>query len=133
MTNHIKTVQSMYDAFQKGDIAFVVSCFANDIVWEYAPTTAAIPWLAPRKGKQEAAGFFEALSQVELTKFKVNHVMGDGNVVVGLIDIEGTIKATGKKVVENDEAHVWHFDATGKVSKFRHCADTYKHFKALER
>lgn len=133
MNEPLKTAQSIYNAFQKGDIPFIVNCLANDVTWEYAPTTAAIPWLAPRKGKQEAAGFFEALSQVELTKFNVNHVMSSGNVVVALVDIDGTVKATGKKVSERDEAHVWYFNDEGKVTKFRHCADTYQHFKALER
>jgi hypothetical protein len=41
------------------------------------------------------------------------------------------VKATGKPVSERDEAHIWHFDARGRVVKFRHAVDTYQHVKAV--
>ena len=47
-----------------------------------------------------------------------------------LIDLEGTVRSTKLRVVEEDEVHIWHFDPKGKVSRFRHRADTFQHWAA---
>lgn len=55
-----------------------------------------------------------------------------GNTVVGLNDVTFTVKATGKRVDEVDEVHIWHFDANGKVVRFCHKTDTLQHWLALQ-
>lgn len=52
------------------------------------------------------------------------------DLVVALIDLEATVKETGKRIVERDEVHIWHFDEAGKVVRFRHCVDIYQHAMA---
>ena len=50
--------------------------------------------------------------------------------MVVLVDIDFTVKATGRRVQEIDEAHLWHFNAAGQVSKFRHRVDSYAQHQA---
>jgi len=50
--------------------------------------------------------------------------------LIALIDIEATVKETGKRIVESDEAHIWQFDEAGTVVRFWHCADTYQQVMA---
>lgn len=127
----IESINRVYSAFIQRDIPALLEELAEDVVWEYAPTSARVPWLAPRKGKIEAVGAFEAMEQIEITKFEINDIIGNENVVVVLINIDFTVKSTGKKVVERDEPHVWRFNKDGKIRSFRHASDTYAHWKAL--
>lgn len=53
--------------------------------------------------------------------------------MVALFDLEVTVKDTGKRIVEQGEAHIWHFDDSGMVIRFRHCADTLQHAMALRK
>lgn len=72
--------------------------------------------------------FFEALGGLELHRFEPKAFLAGGeNVVTALIDLEMTVKATGKRIVEEDEVQIWHFDKDGQVSRFRHRSDTYQH------
>jgi len=131
--NHIETIKNVYAAFEKRNIPAILEHLADDVVFEYSPTTANIPWLAPRKGKVEAAGFFKDLEQIDITKFQVNDIVGNDNVAVGLVTITATVKATGKTITEIDEPHVWRFNKAGKIVAFRHAPDTYAQWKALQK
>lgn len=53
-----------------------------------------------------------------------------GNVVVTILDVEFVVTATGRRVSEEDQVHIWHFNDTGEVTRFRHRADTAKHAAA---
>jgi hypothetical protein len=50
--------------------------------------------------------------------------------VVVLIDVELTVKATGTRIVEEDEVHIWYFDAQRRVTRFGHRVDTHQHWLA---
>lgn len=50
--------------------------------------------------------------------------------VVVLVDLDVTVKATGERIVEENEGHVWHFDGAGKVIRFRHLVDSFQHAQA---
>lgn len=41
------------------------------------------------------------------------------------------VRKTGRRIVEREEPHVWHFDAGGKVARFRHAADTLQQHRAF--
>jgi hypothetical protein len=51
----------------------------------------------------------------------------EGNIVVAPIDFGATVKATGRAIREEHEAHIWHLDREGKVIRFRHRVDTCQH------
>jgi uncharacterized protein len=124
--NAIETVQQIYAAFGRGDVPAILERLADDVEWEYATGPNPIPWLQPLKGRVEVPKFFEALfSNVEITRFEVGKIFGDTSTVVDLVNLEYTARATGRKVVEVDEVHVWHFNDAGQVQRFRHRADTW--------
>lgn len=92
-----------------------------------------MPWLEPGRGPAHVGKFLRtAGEQLDFKYFKVNHVLEGKGVVVALCSLEATVKATGKKMVETDEPHVWYFNEQGKVNKFRHAPDTYQQFQALQ-
>jgi len=125
-------VRTLYDAFVRGDVATILEHLAADVEWEYGVSSTSVPWLQPRHGRDAVPGFFEALgSNVDLHRFEVNELLQGDNVVVALVNIEFTVRATGRRVVEEDEAHVWRF-ADGRVTRFRHRADTHQHQQAYE-
>ena len=131
--SNIQTVQNIYAAFGRGDIPAILECLEENVIWEYEKADSEIPWLEPRRGRTEVAKFFEALLAVEFQKFQPKHLLESGDIVVSLNDVAFVVKTTGKAVMEEDEIHVWHFDAKGQVVKFCHKTDTHQHWLALHK
>jgi ketosteroid isomerase-like protein len=127
---HVDTVQKIYQAFGQGDIPAILGHLAEDVEWEYGVNSTNVPWLQPRRGRAHVSEFFQALGAVDIRGFQPKTFLENGDVVVVLVDLDATVKATGRQVVEEDEVHIWYFDSAGKVSRFRHRADTYQHWKA---
>lgn len=128
-----ETVKAIYEAFGRGDAPAILEHIAEDVQWEYAWTASPIPWLEPGRGRDHVARFFGMLAdQLEFNRFEVNHVLSGDGVVVALVSLDATVRATGKHIVETDEAHIWHFNSSGLIHKFRHAADTYQHVLALQ-
>jgi ketosteroid isomerase-like protein len=127
---HAETVQGMYAAFQRGDLAAIFGCLAEDVVWEYGIETPGVPWLAHRRGRHEVPGFFASMAHFELIRFEPKALLAHDDVVVALIDVEITVKATGHRLVEADEVHIWRFNSEGRVASFAHKVDTYQHWRA---
>lgn len=126
---HVETVRGIYEAFGRGDVPSILACLAEDVDWEYGGGTTDVPWLQPRRGRANVQGFFESLQAIEFTRFVPTRVLGDAEVVLALVDLDATVKATGKTFVEVDEVHVWRFNPRGLVQRFRHRVDT--HMQAL--
>lgn len=131
MTN-LETFQHLYAAFGRGDIPTILNHLAEDVEWEYAATSAQVPRLQPHRGPREVRKFFEALGAFEFHTFQPKTLLESGNIVVALIDVELTVKATGVKIAEEDEVHIWHFNSEGQVSKFTHKVDTHQHWLAYK-
>jgi ketosteroid isomerase-like protein len=127
-----QTVGAVYEAFGKGDIPSILSQLADDVDWEYGQSGSDVPWLQARHGRASVGGFFEALGALDFHKFAPKQIIDGGDVVVALVDVEFTVKATGKKVAEEDEIHLWRFGSDGKVVRFRHGVDTHAHLMALK-
>jgi|EndMetStandDraft_5_1072996.scaffolds.fasta_scaffold12135_4 uncharacterized protein len=128
----VAVVQAIYEAFGRGDIPAILGHLADDVEWEYGVNSTDVPWLQPRRGRAAVTGFFEALAALDIHSFKVNALLADAgaNVVVALAALDATVRSTGMRIVEEDEAHMWYFDAAGKVARFRHRIDTHQQWKA---
>lgn len=127
---NIETVQAIYQAFGRGDVEAILGHLADDVEWEYGRIDAGVPWLKTRRGRAQVPAFFEALAGLELQRFQPKVVLGDGNVVVALIDVALVVRATGRRIVEEDEVHLWHFDTDGRVLRFCHKLDAHQHWLA---
>jgi uncharacterized protein len=127
--NNVATVQSMYEAFGRGDIPFIIDQLADDVRWEAGALDHGILWLTPGRGKAHVMSFFGALRDLEFTTFDVQGVLGDGDLVVGVLQAAATVSSTGGSF-DNLEIHVWRFNSEGKVASFNHVLDTIQHLAA---
>ena len=124
---HVDTVQKVYDAFGKGNVPAILGHLADDVEWEYGGDATGLPWLQLRRGQAQVAGFFQDLgAAIDVQRFQPTTFLESGDVVVVLIQLEFVVRATGQRVVEEDEVHIFHFDGGGKVRRFRHRLDTYR-------
>ncbi|HET7480595.1 MAG TPA: nuclear transport factor 2 family protein [Rubrobacteraceae bacterium] len=128
---NVAVVGQIYEAFGRGDVPAILDHLAEDVEWEYGVDSTDVPWLQPRRGRQEVPGFFEALGALEIHSFAPKTMLESDDVVVAIVDFEATVKETGQRISEEDEAHIWHF-AEGKVVRFRHRSDTHQHQLAYQ-
>lgn len=128
---NVKQIQEIYAAFGRGDVPAILAALADDVEWEYGVNSTEVPWLQPRRGRAEVKTFFEALAAVEISKFQPRTFLETENTVVTLVDVEMIVKASGRKVIEEDEVHIWRFDGQGRIIRFRHRVDTHQHLMAL--
>lgn len=129
MTN-LETVQQIYAAFGAGDVQSILSKLAEDVEWD-ADSTSTAPLVQPRHGRAGVGEFFASTAAVDFTKFAPTEFLANDNVVIALIDVEFTVKATGRTVSQLDEAHIWRFNSEGLVVNFRHRVDTQAHHQAF--
>ncbi|MGH9857860.1 MAG: nuclear transport factor 2 family protein [Acidobacteriota bacterium] len=131
--SNVNTIQRVYGAFGRGDVAAILEMVSDDADWEYIETPADVPWLQRRRGKQGVAAFFQSVAGLEMHRFVPKAFFEHENKVFSVLDIEFTVIATGKKLFEEDEIHIWKFNPDGKISGFRHRADTHAHHLAARK
>ena len=129
--SYVATIHEIYQAFGRGDIPSILGALSDSVEWEYGASSTDVPWIQRRTGKEGAQAFFASLAALDFHRFEVKHVLGEGSLVVGLVDVEATVKATGKSFREEDEVHLWWFDEEGKVARFAHRMDTHQHHLAF--
>jgi ketosteroid isomerase-like protein len=127
VVSNAQTVQDIYAAFGQGDIPAILARLADDVDWGYGRIANDVPWLQRRRGSAGAQAFFESLGALEFHNFAPKQIIEGDGIVVSLVDIDFTVKATGKRVTEEDEIHVWRFNADGKVARFKEGLDTLAH------
>jgi ketosteroid isomerase-like protein len=135
-TSNAGTVQRIYEAFGRGDVAEVLEQLADDVTWEHWETgnsaqDAGVPWLARRTGRAEVAAFFETLArELEFHSFQPLALLEGEGTVAAVIRGDVTVRATGRRI-RDDEVHLWTFDESGKVIAHPHFLDTGKHIGAF--
>ena len=133
MNNNLQTVHSIYEAFGKGDIPFIIGCLAEDVEWEqWSDNTAqkaGVPWLQAQKGRAGAMNFFQVVGGLQIKEFTVLSIMANENQVAAEFVIEADVPSTGGHY-RDEEMHLWTFDEHGKVKRLRHYTDTAKHMAA---
>lgn len=132
MSNHLATVDMIYDAFGKGDLPTILDCVADDVRWEAwddnRAQAAGVPWLQERHGKEGVLAFFQVMGGLRVHDFRVLSLMAGGNQVAAEFEIEFESPATGRRL-RDQEIHLWTFNDQGQVSRLRHYADTAKHIE----
>ncbi|MBI5089162.1 MAG: nuclear transport factor 2 family protein [Actinobacteria bacterium] len=123
-TDLVGVVGSLYAAFGRGDVPFILDQLADDVDWESGIRPIGLPWLQPGSGKAHVAGFFRSLGEnLEFTLFEPLTIARSGNDVVAVIREAATARRTGIAVQEDLYAHCWRFGPDGKVQSFRHIGD----------
>jgi uncharacterized protein len=122
--SNIATVQDIYAAFGRGDVAAILAHLADDVAWDQDAPGYGMAMFEPRSGKEGVARFFEALGEVEFLRFEPLNFLAGGNQVAVPIQVGLKVKATGK-VAEALEIHLFTFGEDGKVRRFFHCIDRH--------
>jgi hypothetical protein len=135
MPSNRQTVESIYQAFGRGDVPYIVEQLAPDVAWDPAGTSSAqhagVPNLQPRRGREQVAEFFGIVGALQIHEFKLLDLVGEGDCVAARVSVQFTVPATGVRVHDDCETHWWHFDERGRVRSLRHAVDTAQHLRAF--
>ena len=129
MNDAIETVRAIYRAFGAGDIPALLGHLDPDIEWEHDAADHGVPWLAPGRGHEHVARFFERLQALELRHFEPLAFLAGENQVAVTVRLKAVVKATGCSI-EDVEVHLWTVGREGRMVRFRHVLDTHQHFAA---
>jgi uncharacterized protein len=126
---NIALVQSLYDAFGRGDIATIVAALTPDVSWHVIGRPSDYPTLGARKGQAAVNEFFRQVGEnQEATDFSPRDFHASGELVFVQGHYAWKIRKTGK-AVESDWVHIFTLK-NGKVSAFREFTDTAKFAEA---
>ncbi len=94
-----QTVLSLYQAYGRGDLDAVMRLLADDVEWnnhpvENAAQSVGVEVERHRRGKQEVAGFFEALGGLEMHHFAPVMWLENDTQVAVVMSLDATAKAT---------------------------------------
>jgi uncharacterized protein len=131
MADHVSTVGSIYEAFGRGDVGWILDQLDDDVAWDIDIRPTTLPYLQPGRGKAFAAQFFAALvGTFAIDHFVVGTIAEAGDVVLTTVDAGGRI-VDGGVIPVNTEAHEFRFGPDGRVTSFRHIGDWALHERAL--
>jgi uncharacterized protein len=122
--SNVDAVRAIYEAFGQGDFPAILDRLAEDVAWDQDAPGYGVPIYEPGVGKAHAARFFELLQDLEFHRFEPTNFLVGGDQVAVTIDIEVTVKATGKSA-KALEIHLWTFGPDGKVKRFFHAIDRH--------
>jgi ketosteroid isomerase-like protein len=123
----VQYVQSLFDAFNRGDLDFILARVAPDCRW-VAPGQG-IPNAGVYTGPSGAAEFFRIMGETEeIVRFEVNEYFTNGDDVVALIHEEIRSRKTGKPA-ETNGAMVFRI-RDGKVYYWESFYDTSAYARA---
>jgi ketosteroid isomerase-like protein len=116
-------VQSLYAAFGRGDIAFILANAAESIAWSSSDASGVVPWGGARQGKKAVQQFFDTLADnLDFELFDPQRFAADG----GLVFVHGRtvakVKATGRRF-DMQWVHLFTIEG-GRVTRFEEFYDT---------
>jgi len=121
--DNVKIVQSLYDAFGRGDIGRIVDAAAPDVKWELIGRKQDCPCAGKFTGKAGVSDFFKVVDQTwDFKQFAPREFLPSGDSVVALGSYEMVHKGTGKPF-QAEWVHVFTFKE-GKLMSFREFTDT---------
>lgn len=121
-TKNIAFIQSLYDAFRRGDLPFILKNLSEDVKWTLEGPSV-LPFAGKRTGVSQVQQFFEALASGETNqRLTIESLVAQGDQVAALGRYAATVTATGRSY----DSPVAHFFTVrgGKVSRFVEVAET---------
>jgi uncharacterized protein len=121
--DNVKTIQSVYEAFGRGDLGTILDALTDDVDWATDTSTTHAPWYGARKGKNGVTSFFEAFgATVEVDEFTPLTFAANDTEVFTVVRFRGRVRANGNPVALN--LHHWFVFTDGKISYYRGTEDT---------
>jgi ketosteroid isomerase-like protein len=127
----VKTIQSVYEAFGRGDIPTVLDALTDDVDWASEAASTEIPWWGVRHGKDEVAAFFTQLgTATEVLEFTPLVMIGEGDDVLTVVHYRARARGTGK-IADMELHHHWRF-RDGKIARYRGAEDTLQTLQTFQ-
>jgi len=60
--DNVKTIQAVYEAFGRGDVAAILDAVTDDVDWASEASSTEVPWWGVRNGKEQVTDFFTQLA-----------------------------------------------------------------------
>ena len=122
--DNIKTIQSVYEAFGRGDVNAIIDAVTDDVDWATDTASTAAPWYGPKRGKDGVLEFFQQFgSTMDVTQFDVVSISGnDDGDVHAVVRFGGSRRETGKSIAMN--LHHFFQLRGGKIAYYRGSEDT---------
>ena len=118
-----ETVQRLFEAFGRGDVATLMSLLSEDVVWFMPGSPEVVPYAGERRGHAGASQFFQLLGgAVDFEAFEPREFVAQNDKVVALGFERGRVRATGKSF-DNPWALVFTV-RDGLITEFRGYEDT---------
>jgi len=113
---NIETIQQLYAAFGRGDIAFILDFLTDDVAWN-SHLAKDVPWGGDMSGKSNVPTFFETIySTVDVLGFDPKEFVAQGNTVVSTGTFAAAVKQTGK-TGHTPWVFIWKF-RDGKICSY---------------
>lgn len=127
---NIELVQSLYAAFQRGDIATIVAAAVPDIVWQVHGRPKDHPSIGVHKGPQGVQTFFGIVAETQdVSAFAPRDFDAAGDKVFARGHYAWTMRKTGKSV-SAEWLHMFTI-RDGKLAGFEEFTDTAQFAEAL--
>jgi len=128
--DNIKMIQSIYEAFGRGDVGAILDGVTDDVDWASDTSSTVAPWYGVRHGKAGVASFFEAFgSTMEVDEFTPFTFGANEDSVFTVVRFRGKSRSTQKAVVMNLH-HYFRF-RDGKIVYYRGTEDSAQTEAAL--
>lgn len=127
---NVRTVEAVFEAFGRGDVAAFLELLSEDIVWTI-PMPPSVPYAGERRGREGVTKFLEALGgAVEFERFEPREFIAQGERVAVVGFERGRVRSSGR-TFDNDWTLLFTVRG-GKVTEFRGYEDTYAVARAFE-
>ena len=122
--DNVKTVESMYEAFSRGDGPAILACLSDEVDWASEAGGNAAPWWGVRTDHAEVGKFFlDFASVMEVDEFTPLAYATNETDVLTIVRLTARSRATGRALTM--QLHHWfRFGEDGKVVYYRGSEDT---------
>lgn len=128
---NVKTIQSMYEAFGRGDVVVILEALTDDVDWASDTSSTGAPWYGVRRSKSEVTDFFRQFGEaMEVQEFTPFAWASNDTEVHTVVRMRATARSTGRSVEQNLH-HYFRF-RDGKVDFYRGTEDTAQTVAALQ-
>lgn len=119
----IRTIQTIYAAFGKGDVPAILENVTGDAEFSFAGGVGEVPWHGPWRGPDGIRRFFGAISEgVEFQAFEPLSFAAGPDVVAVRLQLAYRVRRS-QRTVDEHQVHWWTF-RDGKVASLTHFEDT---------
>ena len=128
--DNIKTIQSVYEAFGRGDVGAILDNVTDDVDWATDTNSTGAPWYGTRHGKDGVSSFFDAFgASMTVDEFTPLTFAGNEDAVLTVVRCRTRARSTGK-ATDMTLHHYFRF-RSGRIYYYRGTEDTSQTEAAL--